>query len=489
MITNMLQYRITTKEIRRFEEAIAAVREQGLDPATDDGLFRKIQVDAMQSQLADLRHEIKEYDALRLGQRPLLELDSFEQLPQGLIAARIAAGLTQGELAGKLGIHEQQVQRYEASNYASASMQRVQEVIRALGVGVREDVLLPAPAASPKRLFAQLGAAGFSRELLVRRILPADVRAGLEQAEEEDDVQAHLALQAASAVGRVCGVSPAVIFAADPLRLDASPVGLARFSVRANANERRLTAYAVYAHYLSRLVLQATPGLTPRLLPTAPAELRAMVIAAYGGFGFEQVLRYAWDSGVAVLPLNDPGAFQGACWRVAGRNVVVLKQQTMSESRWLIDLVHELCHAEQYPEQAELAVVEDGETLRERKGSQEERRAVRFAVAAALDGRQEELAELCVHRAGGSVERLNAEVPRIAAEERVDVGVLADYLAYRLTFEQPPVNWWATATNLQPRGADPWQVTRAVLLERVDLVRLDEFDRKLLVRALAEPED
>ncbi|MBA2521667.1 MAG: helix-turn-helix transcriptional regulator, partial [Chloroflexia bacterium] len=104
---------------------------------------REIQLDAMRSQLADLRAETTEYDDLRSGRTRLVKIESFDQLPRAIIAARIAAGLTQADLAERLGAHEQQVQRYEATNYASASMRRVSEVIEALGMTVREEILLP----------------------------------------------------------------------------------------------------------------------------------------------------------------------------------------------------------------------------------------------------------------------------------------------------------------------------------------------------------
>jgi len=46
-------------------------------------------------------------------------------LPENLIRARIAAGLTHKDLAGLLGVKEQQVQRYERTQYRSTSLQRV----------------------------------------------------------------------------------------------------------------------------------------------------------------------------------------------------------------------------------------------------------------------------------------------------------------------------------------------------------------------------
>ena len=41
----------------------------------------------------------------------------------------------QKSLAGRLGLKEQQIQRYEASEYASASLARVRSVAEVLGEG------------------------------------------------------------------------------------------------------------------------------------------------------------------------------------------------------------------------------------------------------------------------------------------------------------------------------------------------------------------
>ncbi len=51
-----------------------------------------------------------------------------------MIRARIASGLSQRGLADRLGLKEQQIQRYEASDYASASFARIKRVVSALGM-------------------------------------------------------------------------------------------------------------------------------------------------------------------------------------------------------------------------------------------------------------------------------------------------------------------------------------------------------------------
>ena len=55
-------------------------------------------------------------------------------MPRALIRARIASGMTQEGLALRLGLKAQQVQRYEATEYESASFARIRKVVQALGL-------------------------------------------------------------------------------------------------------------------------------------------------------------------------------------------------------------------------------------------------------------------------------------------------------------------------------------------------------------------
>ncbi len=143
MIKNEREYRITRAQVQELERALERVVQR--DPAAGGihPLLRKAEEEALHSQIADLRAQMAEYEVLRSGERTVLEVHSFEEFPRALIRARISAGLTQRELAERLGLKEQQIQRYEATEYASASMERVGAVIRALGLKVREQVVLP----------------------------------------------------------------------------------------------------------------------------------------------------------------------------------------------------------------------------------------------------------------------------------------------------------------------------------------------------------
>ena len=105
--------------------------------------MRRIMREAMESQLEELRDQLAEYEALSSGRVAVLELEGLRELPSALIRARIASGLTQKQLAERLGLKEQQVQRYEATRYGGVSLERIQQVAEALGVRIREQLTMP----------------------------------------------------------------------------------------------------------------------------------------------------------------------------------------------------------------------------------------------------------------------------------------------------------------------------------------------------------
>jgi ribosome-binding protein aMBF1 (putative translation factor) len=86
--------------------------------------------------------ESRETEMLRSGEESVLTLESFAELPKALIKARVASGLTQKDLADRLGLKEQQIQRYEATDYTAASVRRMKQVIEALGIRVHADIIL-----------------------------------------------------------------------------------------------------------------------------------------------------------------------------------------------------------------------------------------------------------------------------------------------------------------------------------------------------------
>jgi transcriptional regulator with XRE-family HTH domain/Zn-dependent peptidase ImmA (M78 family) len=479
VIKNERQYRITKSQADRFSEAFELAQTARPGAVAEHPLLQKAKIDALKSQLGDLRAEIREYELLRSGAYRIVEVESFEEMPVALIKARIAARLSQKELADRLNMKEQQIQRYEATDYAGASFSRLAEVVKALGISVREDIFVPSEGLSLKDLLTRLEGFGLDRRLAVGRLIPHDptsVRTSSADAEV-----AGMIFSMASALRRVFGWSMAEILGPGQPQMNFAIAGGARFKLPAKTDNIRLGAYAIYAHHLACLTLESMPELAARTIPRDPADVVREIRERFGRIDLRSALEYARGLGVVVLPLDDSGAFHGACWRVKGRNVVVLKQQTKSEARWLFDLFHELWHAGEEPGLEERTILETAETDPERRRAPEEKKASRFAGDIVLDGRAEKLVAMIVAETGGDIPKFKTAVPRIARREGVSTESLANYVAFRLSLQGE--NWWGTANNLQTPG-DPWAIARDFFLAKCDLSLLDRVDRGLLTRAL-----
>lgn len=481
MITNERQYKITRSEADRFRKAID---ELAKEPARADVHPRLLQAEreAMESQLADLQAEIAEYDRLKSADLTVISVNSFDELAEGLIKARIAGGLNQKGLADRLGLKEQQIQRYEAERYASASYQRLREIASALGVRIKNDILLPVAPNSFGGLVSKLRQVGLERDFLLSRLLPSPdaARANGEVGSDEDDYA--LTVKTGEILERVFGWTRDNVFGAQALVAPRFAAAEARFKMPANRASATTSLYAAYANYLAVVALKGARSIPKSEIPIDPEAMHRCILDRYETVDLRSALHTAWDLGIVVLPLRDRGAFHGACWRYEGRNAVVLKQTSKHEARWLFDLLHELFHAGQHPEAETLEVIEADETSAERRNSDEEIAASQFAGEVVLNGKAETLAQACVRAARNSVEQLKRVVPIIAAKNGVSVGALANYLAFRLSWQG--VNWWGTAANLQADDGDPWTIARDVFVERFPYDIDNVLDRQLLDRAL-----
>lgn len=144
MITNDVQYRSTKAHLARFDEALAHLQAAaGERPTT----LQQVEIDAVRAQGDDLRAELTEYERLAQGDVATFEATTLGEMATLLIKARIARGWTQRQLAEALNIAEQQIQRYEATQYRSASLARICDVVDALAADITETIHLRDPAA------------------------------------------------------------------------------------------------------------------------------------------------------------------------------------------------------------------------------------------------------------------------------------------------------------------------------------------------------
>lgn len=139
MIKNERQFKITKNQVRQFELILAQLITEF---QTSGDLKLKMQIDALETDVSKLNAEINEFERLKSGAVKVISANSFHDLPDVIIKARIARALTQKDLALKLGMKEQQIQRYETNNFASASFSILAKIVDALDITIEEKVRL-----------------------------------------------------------------------------------------------------------------------------------------------------------------------------------------------------------------------------------------------------------------------------------------------------------------------------------------------------------
>lgn len=130
MIKNEKQYLITKGKLKEFEGMLIDLQTN----KNADAIYQRVQEEAVKSQILKFKEELSEYESLKSGEVSHIFVHSLTGIQEALIKARIIRGWTQGDLAERMELKEQQIQRYELSDYSTASVARIAEVASALDI-------------------------------------------------------------------------------------------------------------------------------------------------------------------------------------------------------------------------------------------------------------------------------------------------------------------------------------------------------------------
>lgn len=131
-ILNERQYWTEKTKLR---ELYTELEESRSNPEQLSPKVKNAALDLLNTQILELVVKISEYEATKKSGGMRFYLGSLDDLPRVLIGARLSLGWIQERLADELNMPKQQIQRYEATLYESASFRRILEIADALGVG------------------------------------------------------------------------------------------------------------------------------------------------------------------------------------------------------------------------------------------------------------------------------------------------------------------------------------------------------------------
>jgi DNA-directed RNA polymerase specialized sigma subunit len=144
MIRNEAEYREAATRLEAERLRLAEHRTRLKATGLSDEEVKRV-TDPLMSFHLQLSEEVESYE--RLKRREFEALDNLRGMGHLLISLRIAQGLSQRDLAKRLGVHESQVSRDERNEYFGITLERAEKVLDALHARLRTTVEIEVPQA------------------------------------------------------------------------------------------------------------------------------------------------------------------------------------------------------------------------------------------------------------------------------------------------------------------------------------------------------
>jgi HTH-type transcriptional regulator/antitoxin HigA len=128
MIKSDAQRERTVAQIQGFRQALAKV-----DQETHNKRSAAVR-GSYESMIRQLEDELREYDQLKSGELDLPHIERLDQISPFIAKIRIAKGVSQTELARRLGVSKQVISRYEENDYQTVAIAKLQEILDAIGI-------------------------------------------------------------------------------------------------------------------------------------------------------------------------------------------------------------------------------------------------------------------------------------------------------------------------------------------------------------------
>ncbi|MEK0188782.1 helix-turn-helix transcriptional regulator [Microcoleus anatoxicus] len=143
MIKDELEYEVSKEWVEKFNKTLAAM-ERDEEAKRKDFLKWDAGRGSIQCHLDQLHEEIAEYERLMAWDKskPIeIVVENFNRLSEALIKARMAAKMSEEELAEILDIDPERIKEYEKKKYQNATLTEILEISLALGLEFKTAVM------------------------------------------------------------------------------------------------------------------------------------------------------------------------------------------------------------------------------------------------------------------------------------------------------------------------------------------------------------
>lgn len=130
MIKSSKQRKITADYLKNYEQELESI----INSTEYNDQIKEYYKNNCMRMIYKLKSEIEEYDSLCAGEFELPREIKLKDLLKNLTKIRISKNISQSELAKRINVKRQQINRYEEHDYQTASLERIEEILKALEV-------------------------------------------------------------------------------------------------------------------------------------------------------------------------------------------------------------------------------------------------------------------------------------------------------------------------------------------------------------------
>lgn len=138
MIKNDRQYEYAKNKLHEFERGLKAIRKKHYSDKNKVGLLSQGYVE----HIAQLKAEIKEYEKMKKSSLPkVLRACNPVEISHQLVRLRLARGLTQAELAARVGCKQADISRMEREEYRGYTISQLEKIAESLDAEIELDLI------------------------------------------------------------------------------------------------------------------------------------------------------------------------------------------------------------------------------------------------------------------------------------------------------------------------------------------------------------